>query len=150
MVGNTGMVTGKTKWWKFALALVVFWIGPLVIGAVIAVFLSISNIFTPRAFRNTQEWINLISSIFACFICTSFADSITDKKHKTFCMINCVIAATIWIGDTVLSAAMQTIEFTPALTQVVRAIVYIVLAVMMYGEAKSALENTKADKESEL
>ena len=143
MTDNQKTVNRDTKWWKFAIALVVFWVGPLVIGAVIAVVLSILNIFTPQAYKNTQEWINLMSSVFACSICTSFADSITDKKHKIFCMINCVIATTIWIGDTVLSAVMFTIEFVPALTQVVRAVLYIVLAVMLYKEAEAVRTETE-------
>ena len=150
MAEEVKVVDSKTKWWKFALALIVFWIGPLVIGAGLSIFLSISNIFTPRAYAMSQDWINLVSSVLACLLCASFADKITDEKHKIFCMTNCVIAATIWIGDTVLSTAMQTIEFVPALLQVARAVAYIIFAVMMYRESKSAPAKTEAEQAEEL
>lgn len=121
----------KTAWWKFVIAMLLFWPGALLAQILVAGILGIIGLLTPRAYRRLAIGNEILACIASVCLCTEYAYSITGSRHKMFWMINCVVATVIYAMLFVLELIFST-ELAGIIDVAVMAIMYCVHAVLIW------------------
>lgn len=127
----------KTPWWKFALAIasfiLIFFLGP----TLIYLFLQLSNLFVPRAYQNTNEWIYVLSCVTGMVLACGSLEKILKRTQFAFCMIICIIGAIYSVAVAVWNFAIRATEFYQFIGLAAEGIVATVFAVLYGGNIKN-------------
>ncbi len=136
----------RTPWWRFALAIVsfvlIFFLAPILIS----MLLELTNLFSPKAFQNTSEWIYVISSISGIVLACISLEKILNGNHCIFCMIVCIIAAFYSVGVAVWNFAIGITELYEFLGLLAEGIVATVFAVIYGMHPTNISEGEEASK----
>lgn len=122
----------NTPWWRFALSIVsfvfIFFFAPILIS----LLLHLTNIFTPRAYQNTSEWIFVLSDILGMALACGSLEKVLNNRHFCFCMVICIIGAFYSVGVAVWNFAIGLTELYEFVGLAAEGIVATVFAVI-YG-----------------
>lgn len=131
----------KTPWWKFILApaifILIFFFAPILISAL----LHLSNLFTPRFYRSTNEWIYVLSCVLGMLLACGSLEVVLNNANFTFCMIICIISAFYSVAVAVWNFAIGATELYALIGVGSEGIVATVFAVLYGSKRNGGKEN---------
>lgn len=122
----------KTAWWKYVLGEIAFWVLVLVGDIVVMIWNTLSaSLLGTDAMDITYLLVHIGSTAIGAALAICALDAITDGNHKLLCVINCVIAATLFAVLTILNIVLGSAGTSDIIAMVLAIAVLIIGAVVM-------------------
>lgn len=131
----------KYKWWRYALAVVVFVVAYFLAPVVVNILYKLLNLFTPRAYQSSVEWIDFITYLLTPIAVLYVVGKVVDGSHK-FSMVLMIIGAFYTVFVTTWNYAYGTLSTWTAISMALEAVVFIILAVT---EGKKNTEESSSE-----
>lgn len=129
----------KNKWWRYPVAVIVFWLLMLFGGSILLLW----NALSPRMMRYEDGdlgyfILQILTGPVGVWLGHKALVALTGGKASQFSIINCVVAAVLLLGLATMNILTGGVEWQSILSVVATGIVAIVIAVVDNSEVKAA------------